>query len=453
MSQHTSSHTRTKLPELLVPAGNPEKLETAILYGADAVYLGGKALNLRASAQGFSVPELQQGVNNAHAKGVSIYYCLNSLPKEQDLQSIPLALEEAATAGVDGLIIADPGIFRMARKITPHLPVHVSTQANTANSESVAFWGDLGASRVNLAREMSARDIYSAKKALHGVETEVFIHGAMCLAVSGKCLMSSWLNERPANMGRCTHPCRFEYRELHNYPHDTSCSHGCLDTTQQILSVEEKTRPGEPVWHVTMEQPEHPTGTAYSSIWAPQDLCLMPYLPWFIQNEITAVKIEGRMKGAGYVAHVTDAYRTALSSLQNKAEPFDFAPYMWDLFSTASRPLGTGFFLPNKRRNFNEELKPTSTGNSLVAKLLEQVDDSTWVVDVRGKWEKEASVEVMLPGMKRPKIHPASMESMRGEKVDAIHSGTKARICLNATDAEIIAKEAVPGIFIRSTQK
>lgn len=179
------------IPELLVPAGNPEKFYTAVLYGADAVYLGGESGNLRASSAGFSKQELVNAVSHARENGVKVYYCLNALPFESDMASIPAVADAAAEAEVDAFIIADPGVLGIAKRVAPHIPLHLSTQANTTNAAAVKFWLDAGFRRVNLARELSVKDIRAIRTKLPAAELEVFIHGAMCLAVSGQCLLSA----------------------------------------------------------------------------------------------------------------------------------------------------------------------------------------------------------------------------------------------------------------------
>ncbi|CAK7002660.1 MAG: 23S rRNA 5-hydroxycytidine synthase [Desulfovibrio sp.] len=411
------------VPELLVPAGNPEKFYTAVLYGADAVYLGGVSGNLRASSGGFSQSDLAGAVAHARAHGVKIYYCLNALPFENDMKDIPKAAEAAAEAGVDAFIVADPGVFSLAKRVAPHISIHLSTQANTTNAAAVNFWLDAGFTRVNLARELSCKDITAVRETLPHAELEVFVHGAMCLAVSGQCLLSAWLNNRPANQGRCTQPCRFEYR-----------------ATEATIVLEEALRGGERLWDIDQ-------GERYAAFFAPDDLCLLPFLPWFIRNEITSLKIEGRMKGASYVAHVTDAYRSALDAcleaehgiLAGKGM-FAWRSFLPDLERTASRPLSTGFFLPKRRYISSGGAAP----RPLAAKVLEEVAPGAWLVDVRGKWDAAKDAELMLPGMRRPTLESGSytLENHRGERVSVVNSGMRAVV---HSEAESFR----PGIFIR----
>lgn len=402
-----------------------EKFRTAVLYGADAVYLGGSSGNLRASSRGIDGPELRDAVTHAERHGARIYYCLNSFPFERDMPDIPATAEAAAEAGVHAFIVADPGVLRLVRRVAPDVPVHVSTQANTTNAEAVRFWTDNGASRIVLARELSCRDIHAIRKALPETELEVFAHGAMCLAVSGQCLLSAWLNNRPANQGRCTQPCRFEYRAVEA-------------AMPPSLVLEEALRNGERLW--TVEQ-----GEPYAEIFAPDDLCLLPYLSWFIHNRITALKIEGRMKGASYVAHVTDVFRTAIDAACSGEKPYAYAGFLPDLVRTASRPLSTGFFLPGQRLNVAPKDAPVPA-RPLLGKVAEPhaSEKGAWLVEVRGKWRAGQPVELMLPGMQRPVLAPGSyaLENHRGERADEVNSGTRAVLYADTADLR-------PGIFIR----
>ena len=438
------------LPELLAPAGEMEKLRTCLLYGADAVYLGGRTGNLRAACAGFTGRELREAVAHAGQKRAKIYYCLNSLPMQGDISAVPRLIEEAAEAGVHGFIIADPGVLRLARRYAPEVPVHLSTQANTTNSEAVAFWAEQGVERVNLARELSARDIYAVRRACPDMQLEVFVHGAMCLAVSGQCLLSAWLNARSGNQGRCTQPCRFEYRALESVESGEDCFPGAA------LVVEEYTRPGEPVWRVERD-------SGYSSFWATQDLCLLPWLSWFINNRIDALKVEGRMKSAGYLAHTLDSYRAAIDIFAYGAsQGIKKTPKgcLTELLYAATRPLGSGFFLHGRRRNLTAEFLATSglpsrpnrsregrlpeLGHALLAKVVAQKALGVWQVDVHGNWRRDMDVELMLPGMRRPVLIGGSygLENRRGELADIVGNGAPALLYADMDGLE-------SGIFLR----
>ena len=483
-----------KRPEILAPAGDMEKLRTAVLYGADAVYLGGKEHNLRAAAQGFSGDELVKAVEHAHAHGSRVYYCINSLFREGEIATLPASIEAAAEAGVDAFIVADAGAFQLKQTYAPQTPAHMSTQLNTCNSEAIKFWRDIGATRVNLARELSSREIHAIGQAVPDMELEVFTHGAMCLALSGQCLLSAWLNDRPANSGRCTQPCRFQYR-----PHqpaqeavptsmepEATLVEKSEERVEKVIKqggyslqgleygetkggglaaslvVEESLRPGEPLWEVQACGPEGQAG--FSSMWAMEDLCLMPYVRWLSEHGVASLKIEGRMKGAAYVAHAVDAYKSAVTCLA-EGRPFNYHEYMAELLHTASRPLGSGFFLPHKRRNYTEEMgtvpaawqQELQTEQHLLAALVQDVqqrEKGTFSLAMRGQWKKGYDLEIMLPGFKRPVVKAGefSIENREGQALDVANSGQQVVLQLG-DNSENVAKALQPGVFIRVIRK
>lgn len=268
-----------KLPELLAPAGNFEKLQTAIHYGAEAVYLGGKMFSLRAHATNFKDEEMAEAVAYAHDHGAKVYTTINIFAHNDDLAHLPDYLRSLREAGVDGLIIADPGILLVAREVVPELPVHLSTQANVTNRESVRFWTGQGVKRLNLARELSLTEISEIRKST-AAELEIFVHGALCISYSGRCMLSLYLTGRDANQGNCAHPCRYSYQ------------------------LQEEKRPGQffPV-------EEDGRGTY---IFNAKDLCLLQRLPELIAAGADSLKIEGRMKSVYYVGAIVRLYRAAL---------------------------------------------------------------------------------------------------------------------------------------------
>lgn len=270
-----------KKPELLAPAGDWEKLKMAVLYGADAVYLGARDFSLRERAKNFASEELAAAVDYAHAHGVKLYLTVNVYPREEQLADIRGLLLAARDAGVDAFIIADPGIFRLAGEVAPQVARHISTQANCTNSEAARFWQALGASRVILGREVSLSECEQIAKA-SDIELEIFVHGAVCMSYSGRCLLSGFLTGRSANLGDCAQPCRWQYR-----------------------LVEER-RPGE---YMPIEEDRWG-----SYILNSKDLCLIDFLPEILQAGVSSLKIEGRMKSAYYVANVTRVYRQALDA-------------------------------------------------------------------------------------------------------------------------------------------
>ena len=247
-------------PELLIPAGNLEKLRTAVLYGADAVYVGVEGLSLRAKQAEFNLEDLAQGTKEAHGQGVKVYGALNVFARNRDLDKIPPIVDELVGLRIDGVIISDPGVLATVRRIQPGLPVHLSTQANTTNAAAVKFWKDQGAQRIVLARELTLAEIGEIAAAVPGIELELFIHGAMCMAYSGRCYLSAYRNRRSSNQGDCTQPCRWEYRLV------------------------ESTRPGSPL---IVEEDEH-----YSYLLSSKDLCMIEYLPEVLQAGVSSLRLK-----------------------------------------------------------------------------------------------------------------------------------------------------------------
>lgn len=418
------------IPELLAPAGNMDKLRSALLYGANAAYLGGKTMNLRASAQGFTHTELVKAVKLAERFRAKIYYCLNSFPRQADLSLLGQEMEAAAKAGVHAFIVADAGVLAMARRLVPAMELHLSTQANLTNSAAAEFWHEQGVSRVNVARELPYSDILALREQCLGLELECFVHGAMCLAVSGQCLMSAWLNNRPANQGRCTQPCRFEYRAF-----DSEHLKLAEPEVERAFALEERLRPNEALWRIQEDD--------YHAVWAPDDLCLLPYLPWFAKHGIHALKIEGRMKSAAHVALVVDTYRSALNTLRS-GKPLHVRPYMEELLQTSVRPLSSGFFLPGKRMNFTK-IYGGKPQRPIVARVAGREGEDSWVVEVRDTWRAEAMVELILPGFRRPQLIKGSyaLENHRGELHADLQCGTRGILRTSHPDI-------APGIFIRA---
>lgn len=300
-------------PELLAPAGNMEKCKIALRYGADAVYLGGKMFGLRAFANNFSIEEIAEAAAYAHGLGKKVYVTVNIFAHNEDLARLPDYLLELQQAGVDALLISDLGVWNVARQTVPEMPLHVSTQANTSNWAAVQAWKALGAERVVLARELSLEEIREIG-ARTDVELEAFVHGAMCISYSGRCLLSNYFTGRDANKGACTHPCRWKY------------------------SVVEEKRPGEylPVY-------ENERGTY---IFNSKDLCMIEHIPDLIDAGIDSYKIEGRMKTALYVATVARTYRKAIDDYLESPEKYEanMPWYLEQIKSCTYRQFTTGFF-------------------------------------------------------------------------------------------------------------
>lgn len=302
-----------KHAELLLPAGDQEKLKTAVLFGADAVYLGGKEYSLRAAAGNLTLQEMAEGLKFAHEHGKKVYTAVNILAHNADLAGLPAYLESLQEMQVDGMIISDLGVMRLARQYAPAVPITISTQASITNYEAAVVYKELGASRLVLARELSLEEIAAIKEKL-AIELEVFVHGAMCVSYSGRCLLSHYMTGRNANTGACAHPCRYKY-----------------------YMMEEK-RPNQ---YFPIEEDERGTYILNS-----RDLCLLPYLPQLVEAGVDSFKVEGRMKSPLYVAAVASVYRQALDEYEKNQQAYStelLETWMDALNLVASRPFTNGF--------------------------------------------------------------------------------------------------------------
>lgn len=356
-----------KKPELLAPAGNMEKLKMALLYGADAVYLGGKAFGLRAFGGNFTNEELQEAVDFAHKLGKKIYVTVNIFPHNSDIAKLPAYLTFLNEIKVDAILVADLGVFTLAKEYAPDVELHISTQANNTNWAAVNAWAELGASRVVLAREMSLEEIKEIREKC-SVELEMFVHGAMCISYSGRCLMSNYLTGRDANRGSCAQPCRWNY-----------------------ALVEEK-RPGQyfPVF-------EDERGTY---IFNSKDMCLLPYLPDVIASGVDSLKIEGRMKSVHYAASVVKAYREAIDSYFAAPEQFEVKKeWVEELDKVSHRAYTTGFYYG--RPTEKDQIYGTSsyTQTSDFVGLVLDYDEKTGfaTVEQRNNMKVGQEIEIFQP--------------------------------------------------------
>ena len=350
-SQEKCLQGKKRIPELLAPAGNLEKLKMAVLYGADAVYFGGKSYGLRAMGGNFSREDMAKGVAFAHQHGVKVYVTVNIFAHENDFHGLPEYLFFLQSLAIDGILVADLGVFSLARRLIPDVPLHVSTQANTTNLEAVKAWTALGAKRIVLARELSFSEIRKICEA-SSAEIEVFAHGAMCISYSGRCLLSSFLTGRDANRGACTHCCRWQY------------------------ALTEKKRPGE---YFPIEEDDRGTYILNS-----RDLCLLPVLDQLIGCGVDSIKIEGRMKSVHYVASVTKAYRMALDAYVRDPENFRVdSRWLEELKKVSHRKYTTGFALH----------APTATDQIYDNASYEQLSEFIGVVKSYDKTTGRAVVE------------------------------------------------------------
>lgn len=317
MTQRNNTHY--KKPELVAPAGDIEKLKTAIEYGADAAYAGGEGFNLRMGAPNLTLQEIKEATEWVHKRGKKIYITLNIFARNYHVSAIRPYLKKLAEIPIDAVIVSDPGIFMTVQDIAPHIPVHLSTQANTTNVKSVEFWHRQGVKRVILARELTLGEI----KEIAGnsqAETEVFVHGAMCMSYSGRCLLSSFMANRHANLGDCSHSCRWQY------------------------VLKEEKRPNE-----TYSIVEDESGTF---ILSSRDLCMIQHIPELVHAGVAAWKIEGRMKSQYYVAAVTRVYREALDRYFADPPGYRYDPrWLSELEKVSHREYGTGFFFGNRGYN------------------------------------------------------------------------------------------------------
>ncbi len=358
-------------PELLAPAGNFEKLEIAIHYGADAVYLAGKDFSLRNFSGNFSDSELFDAIAFAHRHHKKVYLACNIYSRTWEQKQIESYLTLIGQISPDAVILSDPGIIRLARQIIPQTDIHLSTQANTTNVSAANFWHSLGIKRVNLARELTLKEI----KAFHGqtpVETEVFVHGAMCISYSGRCLLSSFLSGRDSNRGLCSHPCRWKY------------------------SVVEELRPDQ--YHPVMEDKRG------SYIFNSRDLCMIEHIPDLINAGITSFKIEGRMKGINYLASVVKTYREAIDAYIDNPDEYQIDPHWLDeLFHVFHRAYCTGFFFENPGEplpNYNNVHEGKI--HSFVGKILDVKNNNQYSIGIRNTIRKDDLIEVISP-QGRPK--------------------------------------------------
>lgn len=372
-------------PELLAPAGSMEKGKIALLYGADAIYLGGKVFGLRAFANNFSLDEMIEITRFAHRLGKKVYVTVNIFAHNADIAALPEYLLELRKAGVDALLVSDLGVWAVAREVTPDLPLHVSTQANTTNYASVRAWEQLGAERVVLARELSIKEIYEIRRKTK-VELEAFVHGAMCISYSGRCLLSSYLTGRDSNRGACTQACRWEY---------------------DMYKLAEKKRPGE---YFDLEEDEHGTYVMNS-----KDLCLIEYLPQLMQAGICSFKIEGRMKSIHYVATVTSVYRRAIDSCWSNMAAYS-VPEEWfaELNKISHRQYTTGFALqkPDHNAQVYSSSKSEETHDFVGIALGYDAETQRVCFEQRNNVKAGDPLEILMPD---GTLLPFILEDMRDE--------------------------------------
>jgi|UPI0003C32575 putative protease len=424
MSAHQKSTTRAPtMPELLAPAGSFEKLVTAIHYGADAVYLGG-GLSLRARAGTFTGDDLMHAVRYAHERGVRVYVTVNSFIHEPDMDKLDNEIENIVKSRADGVIVADPGVLATVKRFAPELSIHLSTQANVTNSGAANFWVGQGVGRINLARELSLADIKRIRKRVSS-ELEIFVHGAVCISYSGRCLLSHYLTGRDANRGDCAQPCRYSY-----------------------ALVEEK-RPGQ---YFPVEQDEHGT-----YVFNAKDMCLLEKLPELVAAGVNACKIEGRMRSIFYVGAVVRVYRAALDYLATlPTEAWDDPGrikipqhYSDELAKTGTRAASTHFIdgTPDESAMLNDcSRHPQSYEPVAVIKAL---SPPHVLVEVRNPLHPGEMLEYMGRGLDTKRLQIKTIHNENGELLAKANPGTHARLTFTQPITELESN----GLFRRELER
>ena len=401
-----------KKVELLAPAGNLEKLKMAVLYGADAVYIGGQKFGLRAKADNFSEEDIQQGIEFAHARACKLYVTLNIIPHNEDLDELPEYVKQLARLGVDALIVSDPGIFSIVRKVAPNMEIHVSTQANNTNYQSANFWHELGAKRIVVARELSLTEIKEIDtKTPEALDIEAFVHGAMCISYSGRCLLSSYMTGRDSNRGDCAQSCRWKYH------------------------IMEEKRPGEyyPVY-------EDEKGTY---IFNSKDLCMIEHIPELVEAGIYSFKIEGRMKSSFYVATVVSAYRKAIDAYIANPENYKFNPeWLSELSKASHREYTKGFYF--NKTSGEDQIYHTSSyvrDYDFIGMVLEY-DKETKIarIEQRNRMIVGDEIEVMSPNKD---YFVQTIESMKNEEGEEIRTAPHAQMIVYMPMAEEVEPFAI----------
>ena len=378
--------THNKKPELLAPVGGKEQLKAAINFGADAVYLSGKQFGMRAKAQNFELDELKEAVSYSHDKNVSVYVTCNVLMYDSDIDKLIGYCKFLESIKIDGVIVSDLGAVSIIRKHCPNLNIHISTQASTTNSYTAKVWANLGAKRVVLAREMTLKQIESLTNVLNNnkikVAVECFVHGAMCMSVSGRCLISAYLTGRSANRGLCTQPCRWGY------------------------NLVEERRPGQ-----NFEILEDNYG---SYIMNSHDMCMIEHLDKLANAGIDSFKIEGRNKKSLYVATVVNAYRHVIDAIGTKDYKSSVETYKKEMYKVSHRPYSTGFYFSNPQQSVDYDGYEQECIH--VAEVVSCADDTVTVL-CRNRFENNQELEALIPGGKIEKFKISSL-TYKNKRID-----------------------------------
>lgn len=403
-------------PEVLAPANSLEVLKTAVEYGADAVYIGGEMYGLRAKAKNFSAEDMKEGIEYAHKRGKKVYVTANITAHNRDLEGVRTYFRELKEIRPDALIISDPGVFTIAREVCPEIDIHISTQSNNVNYMTFRFWKDQGATRVVTARELSLEEIGDIRRNIpEEFEIETFVHGAMCISYSGRCLLSHYFTGRDANLGACTHPCRWKY-----------------------YIMEEK-RPGE---FLPVEENERGT-----YIFNSKDLCMIEHIPELVRAGIDSFKIEGRMKTALYVAVVSRTYRQAIDDYFEDPQKYKerIPYYKKEIAKCTYRQFTTGFFFgPTTHDSQIYDNNTYVKGYEYLGTIHEKLPDGQGVFEQKNKFCVGDEVEIMKPNGENVVTKVLSMEDEKGQKVDSCpHPGQRIRLRVECElqEYDIIRKE------------
>jgi len=381
---------KNKKVELLAPAGNLEKLKMAVIYGADAVYLGGEEFGLRAFAGNFTREELKEGIEFAHERGKKVYITMNIIPHNEDFEGMPEYIRWIREAGADAIIFSDPGVLELIKQEAPDMELHLSTQANNTNWRSASFWHKQGVKRIILARELSFKEIRQIRDQVpDSLQLEMFVHGSMCISYSGRCLLSNYMAGRDSNRGLCAHPCRWKY-----------------------YLVEEK-RPGE---YLPVVEDERGT-----YIFNSKDLCLIEHIPQIIETGVTSLKIEGRMKSSYYVATVVKSYREALDAYYKDPAGYKFDPaWLEELKKASHREFTTGFCF--SKPTGNEQIYTSSSyiRDYDFVGLVTAYDSTTGIatIEQRNRFASGDELEVVPPSGNYFIQKVRSMKNADGEDID-----------------------------------
>ncbi len=405
-----------KKPEILAPANSLEVLKTAVEYGADAVYIGGEMYGLRAKAKNFSAEDMKKGIEYAHSRGKKVYVTANITAHNRDLEGVRDYFYELKEIGPDALIISDPGVFSIAREVCPEIDIHISTQSNNVNYMTFRFWKDQGAVRVVTARELSLEEIGDIRDNIpEDLEIETFVHGAMCISYSGRCLLSNYFTGRDANLGACTHPCRWKY-----------------------YIMEEK-RPGE---YLPVEENERGT-----YIFNSKDLCMIEHIPELVKAGIDSFKIEGRMKTALYVAVVSRTYRKALDDYFEDPEKYEknIPYYKEEIAKCTYRQFTTGFFFGPTSHESQIYDHNTYVKGYVYLGMISCVDsDGSGVFEQKNKFSVGDEVEIMKPSGENVRTKVLALRDEDGNEMESCpHPGQSITICTECTlePFDIIRKE------------